>query len=229
MNNLNTKPLLCRFVGMALVLFAMSFAPGSQANLPEPASAAVETAVDLVDERPSAIGAAWGYSTQAVGWVWGTLRDNVFSWISPPTPTSLTQSIAKQDAIQLFKLLGQAGYKLKKIETDVGIIPGLSFTFGQKNELSEADYEYLETQVEEWEQTSSGLSASLQRKIIKTLVAINLSGEYHVETLVVELLPLPDVSFEMSPKETFLGEEGSTLMTAIQRVDRGIRKLDKHQ
>jgi len=181
---------------------------------------------DLVDERPSLIGAVWNYSTQTVGWVWGGLRDNVFSWITPPTPSSLT-NVSKPDAVQLFKLLGYAGYKLKEINTDVGIIPGLSFKFGQARELSEADYEYLESNVEEWELKNPGMYASLQRKIIKTVMSVNLSGDYQVSTLKVILLPLPDVAFTMSPKQAFLGEESSTLMRAIQRVDRGVQSLGK--
>lgn len=181
--------------------------------------------VDLVDERPSAVGMVWNYSTQTVGWVWGVLRDNVFSWMIPPTPSSLTSSVSKKDASQLFKLLGYAGYKLKEIDTDVGIIPGLSFKFGQSKELSEADFEYLESLLEEWERESPGMYAAMQRKIIKTVMSVNTSGDYQVSTLKVKLLPLPDVSFLMTPKQTFLGEESGTLMRAIQRVERSVRNL----
>jgi len=181
--------------------------------------------VDLVDERPTSVDLVWNYSTRTVGWVWGTLRDNVFSWLIPPTPASLTSSVSKKDANQLFKLLGDAGYKLKEIYTDVGIIPGLSFKFGQVRELSEADYEYLESLVIDWERLNPGVYASLQRKIIKTVIAVNQSGDYQVATLTVKLLPLPDVAFSMTPKQVFLGEESSTLMRAIQRVERSIRAI----
>ena len=189
----------------------------------------VKFPVDLVDERPSAVGMVWNYSTQTVSWVWGVLRDNVFSWVTPPTPSSLTSSVSKKDASQLFKLLGYAGYKLKEIDTDVGIIPGLSFKFGQSKELSEADFEYLESLLEEWERNSPGMYAAIQRKIIKTVMSVNTSGDYQVSTLKVKLLPLPDVSFIMTPKQTFLGEESGTLMRAIQRVERGVRTLSKEK
>ena len=126
-------------------------------------------------------------------------------------------------------MLGYAGYKLKEIDTDIGIIPGLYFKFGQSSELSEADYEFVETQVEAWERKNPGMYASLQRRIIKTVMAVNLGGDYQVSTLKVKLLPLPDVSFIMSPKQTFLGEESSTLMRAILRVERGVRTLSKEQ
>jgi hypothetical protein len=227
---MNTDRLTHRLAGTiaALMLFTAScaaFGAISPASIHHGIDATPSLPTDLVDERPSAIGAVWGYSTQAIGWVWGGLRDNVFSWISPPSPTSLTQSISKPDAIQLFKLLGQAGYKLKEIDTDVGIIPGLNFKFGQVRELSEADSEYLDTQVEEWEKKNPGFYNSIQRRIVKTVIAVNVSGEYRVSTLKVKLLPLPDVAFTMTPKKVFLGEEGSTIMGAIQRVERSVRMI----
>ena len=181
--------------------------------------------VDMVDERPTVIGMVWNYSTQTVGWVWSTLRENVFSWITPPSPSSLSQSVSKQDAVQLFKLLGYAGYKLKEIQTAVGLIPVLNFKFGQSRELSEADYDYVESQMEEWQHANSGVYASLQRKIIDTLMAVNLSGEYRVSSLNVALLPLPDVAFTMSPKQTFLGEESSILMKETINLMREIRNV----
>ncbi|CAK0758132.1 exported hypothetical protein [Gammaproteobacteria bacterium] len=226
-SNLFTRRLAGTMLVIALLAVPLT---ATSATPPPPTGGMVEAVVsyptDMVDERPTLVGTVWNYSTQTVGWVWSTLRDNVFYWITPPTPSSLA-SVSKQDAVQLFKLLSYAGYKLKEINTDVGIIPGLSFKFGQARELSEADYEYLESQVEEWEQKSPGMYSSLQRKIIKTVMTVNLSGDYQVSTLKVILLPLPDVAFVMSPRQTFLGEESSTLMRAIQRVDRSIRALEK--
>ncbi len=184
---------------------------------------------DLIDDRPTAIGSLFSHSVQAVEWVWGTLRDNVFSWITPPTPTSLTHSVSKQDAVQLFKLLGDTGYKLKEIHTDVGIIPSLSFKFSQSRELSDADYEYLETQLDEWEHKSPGMYASLQRKIISTIMTVNLGGEYQVSTLNVSLLPLPDVAFTMSANPRALGDEGRILMRAIQQIDRDVQTIGQGQ
>ncbi len=222
-------------VAIVLFVFVLSNAPRaaisatSHRQTAEGGSADIKMPppVDLVDERPSVIGSVWNYSTQTVGWVLGTLRDNVFSWIIPPSPSSLTQSVSKQDAVQLFKLLGYAGYKLKEIQTDVGLIPVLNFKFGQTRELSEADYDYVEIQMEDWQNRNPGVYATLQRKIVDTLMTVNLSGEYRVSSLMVALLPLPDVAFTMSPKQTFLGEESGTLMRAIQQVERDLRLLVK--
>ncbi|CAK0774849.1 hypothetical protein CCP3SC5AM1_950009 [Gammaproteobacteria bacterium] len=230
---MNTK-LFPHFLTGAMLIMALLGVPINAIGASSPsATSTVEEItslpVDLVDERLSTVGIVWTYSTQTVGWVWGVLRDNVFSWIIPPTPASLTNSVSKKDAGQLFKLLGYAGYKLKEIDTDVGIIPGLSFKFGQSSELSEADYENLESLLEEWERASPGVYASLQRKIIKTVMSVNTGGDYQVSTLKVKLLPLPDVSFIMTPKQTFLGEESGTLMRAIQRVERNVRSLSKEK
>uniref|UniRef100_UPI0035B1A04B hypothetical protein n=1 Tax=Stella sp. TaxID=2912054 RepID=UPI0035B1A04B len=39
-------------------------------------------------------------------------------------------------------LMDVAGYKLKEIESHIGLAPGLQMTFGQVRELTEADREY---------------------------------------------------------------------------------------
>jgi hypothetical protein len=216
---------------LAMMLFIMPITCMSAAYPPSIRNVIEEVEpppTDLVDERPTVVGKVWTYSVTTVEWVWGLLRNNVFSWIIPPTPTSVVNSVSKKDTNQLFKILDYAGYRLKEIKSGVGLIPTLSFKFGQANELSEADYEYLESMVEKWERTNSGVYASLQRKIITTIISVNLSGDYQVSTLNVKLLPLPDVSFIMTPKQIFLGEESSTLLHAILRVERWVRGLSQN-
>ena len=125
--------------------------------------------------------------------------------------------------MELFKLLSVAGYKLKEIDTQVGLIPTVAFKFGLVRELSEADYDYLETRVDDWALRAPGAGTTLQRAIMDTVIAINTSSDYQVSTLKVQFLPLPKVAFSVSPKITALGEEGSALMRAIQRVDRNVQ------
>jgi hypothetical protein len=234
---------LLRIISVALILVSAQVVSGTNVADPkapvpvaeQPASnttttetPATETPqslpIDLVDERPSTIGAVVGYSTQAVSWVWNGFYNNVLYWVSPPSPGSLIDSVSEKDAIKLFKLLGYAGYKLKVVDTDIGIIPGLKIKFGQVKELSDADMEFLDSQLEEWEQ-EPGIYDALQRSIIKSVLRVNASGDYRVISLELKLLPLPDVAFTMIPKKIFLGEEASNLMMAIQRVERGVRGI----
>jgi hypothetical protein len=45
-------------------------------------------------------------------------------------------------------LMNIAGFKLKEIESSFSLLPGLSFTFGHARELTEADRDYVEQQLE---------------------------------------------------------------------------------
>ena len=221
-----------RLVGALLVLvacsmpiaaFSVSSPEGTSAGQPPPVIP--KHPADMVDERPGTVTQLWDYATAPVVWTWGILRDHVFSWMAPPSPASITDAVSEKDVNQLFKFLGDAGYKLKDIHTDVGVIPGLTFEFRKVRELSEADYEVIESEVAEWESKNPGIYASLQRKIIRNIIRINSGIDYEVSSLKVEVLPLPDVSFEMTPKGDT--DEKDALMRAVNRLERTVQTLPK--
>lgn len=187
--------------------------PASESPLP----------IDLVDERPTFLEQVWDYSTFPIQWTWGVFQNNILSWFSIPSPSSIMRSVSKKDASLLFKLLGDAGYKLKEISVDVGLIPTLYFKFVQVRELSEADYEYLESQVATWERTNPGMYSGIQRRIIKTVMAVNLNSEYKISALKVKILPLPDVAFEMMPGGV---SDFVAIMSAINKVGRSVREVN---
>lgn len=214
---MNTKPLNQHVIILALALFTTSLAfANTPVSINEPLP------IDLVDERPTIVENIWNYSTFPVRWTWGLLQNNVLSFLAVPSPASIMKSVSKKDASPLFKLLADAGYKLKEISVDVGIIPTLYFKFVQARELSEADYEYLDAQIATWERTNPGIYYGLQRRIIKTVMAINLNSEYKVSALKVKLLPLPDVAFEMMPGGV---SDFVNIMNAISRVGRSVREI----
>lgn len=218
-----TQP-LC---GVLLATALWGGMPAAQAaNAPAVQEAA---AVDLILDRPNYLEVAWAITAKTVGWVWGLLYDNVLDYVTPPSPTSITGGVDKKDAAALFSLMKDAGYKLKEIDTQVGIIPTIAFKFGIIRELSEADYDYLEEKLDSWYRQNAGPKVAIQRAILDTVIAVNLSGDYQVTTVKVQLLPLPKVAFSMGPKETALGEEGSALMGAIQRVGRTVQDLRRDQ
>jgi len=216
LSNLNT-PLLAAIVFITPISAIHATTTTANSTAIDPTA----MAIDLVDERPTFLEQVWSYSTFPVRWTWGFLQNNVLSFLAVPSPASIMKSVSKKDASPLFKLLGDAGYKLKEISVDVGIIPTLYFKFVQAREASEADYEYLETQVANWERTSPGIYSGIQRRIIKTLVAINMNSEYKVSALKVKLLPLPDVAFEMMPGGI---SDFVAIMSAINRVGRSVRE-----
>lgn len=179
---------------------------------------------DLVSDRPSTLGAAWEMAKSSLGWA-SSAAGSVVSVVLPPSPTNLAASSKHDDGSELFRLLGLAGYKLKEIDNDVGIIPGVAFKFAIVRELSEADLDYLDEQLEVFRLHDTSLVADLQRAIIRTVVAINMAGGMQVSDLKLQVLPLPKASFSVTPSATVLGEEASTLMRAIQRIDRRMRSL----
>lgn len=239
MNSVELTPWLHGAVlGMALSLAVPSSGWGAAkvpaAALPggeTPAMSMIPEPVDLIQDRPTMLESVWDASSRTLSWMWNVVYDYGLDWVTPPGPTTMTKSVSvnKKEAMQLFHLLSDAGYKLKEIDSQVGLIPTIAFKFGQVRELSEADFDYLENTVEEWYQHNPGVYSSLQRTIVDTVIAVNLSSEYHVSALKVQLLPLPKVAFTVTPKVTALGEESSALMTAIQRVDRNIQKIRRTQ
>ncbi len=178
--------------------------------------------LDLIQDRPSYLEVALDYSGRALQWTWDVLYDNVLHYVAPPTPASMAENITKDDAMDLAKLLNFAGYKLKKVENEVGLIPTISLIFGHVKDLSEADYEYLATQLEDATIRHPGIMSSLQRSIVETIVTINTSGDHHVSDLEVQILPLPEVAFTVSPNVGGMSLEASALMGALVKVDKGV-------
>lgn len=217
-----TQPLRGVFLATAL-WGGMSVA---HANVPA-APGAEATAVDLILDKPNYLEIVWSATTTTVGWTWNLLYDNVLDHITPPSPMAITGGVDKKDAAALFSLMKDAGYKLKKIDTEVGIIPTVTFKFGQIRDLSEADYDYLEEKLDNWYRVNNGTSVAIQKAILDTVVSVNLSGDYMVSEVEVQLLPLPEVAFSMGPKEGALGEEAQTLMAGIQRVGRTVQDLGR--
>ncbi|BBK38407.1 hypothetical protein STAQ_34850 [Allostella sp. ATCC 35155] len=206
---------------------AQEMKPEPPVPLPPPAKMAETTreeeATDLIRDRPRTLNKLWAMVAGVAGWTADTAMDAI-DVIAPPSAKSLASA---RDTGHLFKLLGLAGYKMKEIDNLVGLIPGLSFKFGLVREVSEADLDYLDEQMDLHRLNNPGLLSELQRGIVSTVVAINSGGGMQVSELKLTVLPLPKAEFAITPSEAALSEEGSALMRAIQRVDRRLRDLAK--
>lgn len=178
--------------------------------------------LDLIQDRPSAVTTVFEYTVSALGWAWEKTT-GALSVILPPSPFSLAKSVDADDQAELFTLLSYAGYKLKEIDSQVGVIPTIAFKFGLTRELSEADWDYLDYRLEVSRFRTPGLGAAIQRAIVGTVMNINTSGDYQVSELKVQVLPLPKVAFSVAPKVTALGDEASVLLRAIQKLERRLR------
>ncbi|MEO5373909.1 MAG: hypothetical protein H7840_06460 [Alphaproteobacteria bacterium] len=181
-----------------------------------------EDEVDLIDDRPSAIATALGVTGEALTFV-ADQASELLSRLTPPSPTSLSRAASAEDEQELMSLLGYAGYKLKEIDSQVGIIPTIAFKFALVRELSEADWDFLAYRLEASRFKTPGLGAAIQRAIVETVMAVNTGLSYQVSELKVQILPLPKVAFSVTPKIATLGEESSSLMRAIQRMEKRLR------
>ncbi|MDB5415143.1 MAG: hypothetical protein JWR10_3478 [Rubritepida sp.] len=123
-------------------------------------------------------------------------------------------------------LMGIAGFKLKSIESTVGLLPGLSLEFGQARELSEADREYLERALERHAQRNPGMFPAIQRVIVAGIIEANEIQGFSVEKLTVTLLPLPYVKFSLAPVDAPVGHEASRILRSIERLNQRLQQLD---
>lgn len=181
-------------------------------------------ATDLIQDEPGYTTALYNAVTGAASWSWSVVSSG-FSTVTPPSPSDLASSMSGKDQDELVKLLDTAGYKLKEISTDVGLIPGIDLAFGMIRELSEADLEYLESELERSRIIHPGFMTGVKRAIVETVLTINSGGAYNVTELHVTLLPLPAVQFSVAPVQAPLSDESSALMRAIQRVDKNVRNI----
>lgn len=196
----------------ALGLMVLATPPALAVEAPPP---------DLIEDRPDVVATV----ATAAAWSWEMLNSGI-ALIAPPSPHESATTLSEEDSIALTKLLYVAGYKLKEIENGVGVIPSVSFKFAMVRELSDADWDFLDGQVESSKVRHPGMYADLQRTIVATVMKINGGPDYHVSELKVQILPLPKVQFNVTPKETALSEESSALMRAVQKVDKRLRAGD---
>jgi hypothetical protein len=120
-------------------------------------------------------------------------------------------------------LMGIAGFKIKNIESTLGLLPGLTLEFGQARELSEADREYLERHLRRHARRQPGTFSALQRIIISGILEANEIQGFNVEKLTVTLLPLPYVKFTIAPSDAPLGPEASRVLMAIERLNQRLQ------
>lgn len=212
-------------LAIAVVLGSLASASASAQQAAPTVVPAPEPA-DLIQDSPSIAESLTGIVYGSAAWTWGLFTTGVAS-VAPPSPTKLTQSVSDEEQSELFKLLSVAGYKLKEIDSQIAIIPTIAFKFGMVRQLSEADIDYLESELEASRFRHPGVYTEIQRTIVGTVLAINSGKSYQVSEMKVQVLPLPKVEFSVTPVVAALGEESSILMRAIQRIDRTLRGMNK--
>lgn len=121
-------------------------------------------------------------------------------------------------------LMDIAGYKLKEIESTVGIVPYFSMTFGQSRDLTEADREFLERTLERHSRNNSTPLAWVQRAIVHAVLEASDLGGLAIDKVEIEFLPLPRVKFVLAPADAPLGLDAARIMRAVEQLNRRLQQ-----
>jgi hypothetical protein len=184
-------------------------APVAAGNVPEPPAQVTDPPLILTIEEKAL--SAWAATKAAVA--------SFFSAFLPPTPTEFAHRIGSQES-EFWSLLADAGYRIQKVETTVGLVPGVSATFQVAREMSESDREFLERRLDGHARRDGGMMARLQRSIVNVLLEAAETGVYRVEKLEVVLLPLPRASFVLTPTEKMRDVDHDSILRAIESLKR---------
>ncbi|MGE0717832.1 MAG: hypothetical protein AB7P02_20460 [Alphaproteobacteria bacterium] len=206
--------MIARTLCIVLALAAMPAALQAQTQ--------TRLAPDLIRDRPSSLERAWSTASDmavdALRWT-GFVLGIVPPRIDPLPP-------AQGEAADLFALLAIAGYQVKEIHQEIGVSPKTTYSLTLGFDMSGADLDFLDEQLELSETLSPGLLGRLERAIVTSVVAINTGGGMRVSEIKVTLLPLPKAEFSITPTEKAArGEEDDVYARALQLVDRRVRDL----
>jgi hypothetical protein len=117
-----------------------------------------------------------------------------------------------------------AGYKLKEIESYVGVVPSLQMTFGQARELTEADREFVERHLLRHARRYPGPLAAIQRMIVRSVLEASDIRGFSVEKVAIDIFPLPKVKFVFTPADAPLSLDAARIMRAIDGVNRTLQQ-----
>lgn len=120
-------------------------------------------------------------------------------------------------------LMDVAGYKLKEIESGVSLLPSLSLTFGQARELTEADRDYVERQLERHARRNPGPLEAMQRAVVRAVLDAGEIGGFSVDKVEIDLFPLPKLKFVLSPADAPVGIDAARILRSIDRLNQRLQ------
>lgn len=123
-------------------------------------------------------------------------------------------------------LMDVAGYKLKEIESAVSLLPSLSLTFGQARELTEADRDYVERQLERHARRNPGPFEAMQRAVVRAVLDASEIGSFSVDKVEIDVFPLPKLKFVLSPADAPVGIDAARILRSIDRLNQRLQGED---
>lgn len=183
-----------------------------------PRHLALAVALLLAAPAEAAVAATWTASLKDAGaslWEGATsMVSGLFGWMLPGRPD--LSGPMRHD--RFWALIGAAGYGMKEFHTSIGLIPSAGSTVQLVREMSDADCEEFERQLEAFEREDGGLVARFQRMVVLAMLDAQAATAYKVDRVELSLLPLPQATFHLSPVRTLLNEEHDTLLRAIEAL-----------
>lgn len=143
--------------------------------------------------------------TGALGHGWRYIKDllNRSTEVAKPSNSvDWLNELNNDHKAGFWTLLADAGYKLKEIDTTIGLIPAVKFKYAYGRQLSEADKAWLEHKLDVLAAQESGPIAALRRAIIHGILEGNETNGFFIETVKISLLPLPQAEFSLSPTDS---------------------------
>ena len=168
---------------------------------------------DPIDAVSRGVTAAWDGVRNTVSALLGQAPTEA---VTPATPTEVLREInGSSQHSSFWDYLKDAGYDLAEIDTSVGIIPDIKISFQLVRELSEADRDWLQQELETDAMRRRGLTAKVQRRIVQTLLDASEFQDLRIGKLVIGILPLPSADFVVEPSNAPLSEDHDTIYRAI--------------
>jgi hypothetical protein len=179
-----------------------------------PLLSAMTVMLSLFQPHPAAAG-----FDSLVNALWTSVSDFVDDLIEPltgPMVQSMTRSphVTLQTEAHFWQYLSDAGYEIGSIETDVGLIPNIKVTLQIERELTAADYGALSRRLAIDDLREPGLTAVIQRGIVRSLLEVSQSGDMRANKVVIGLFPLPTVAFTLTSAEAASSARSQTSAAA---------------
>lgn len=213
-----TNPRLAPAIAVALALTSVPLHASAQPAAP-PAAAPAAIAIPLQALPDSSV-------LERAGQAWDSFL-GIFRFGSNTTEMMRQRAMAARGhnpaAVDFSALMDIAGYKLKKIESVVGIVPHFSMTFGQARDLTEADRDYLERALERHARNNGSPLAWAQRAIVQAVLEASDLGGLAIEKVEIDFLPLPRVKFALAPADAPLGLDAARIMRAVDQLNRRLQ------
>jgi phosphate transport system substrate-binding protein len=104
-------------------------------------------------------------------------------------------------ATDFTNLMDIAGYRVTELGSSIGILPDAGMVFSIVREMSDSDQVYLGRMLYHDAIRRPGLLPALQRRIVRSVMAVREVGGFEVSRVEIVFLPLPKVGLTVSPSD----------------------------